>query len=134
MVVTPQYPFVTRFSEGLAAVCTGDCSSSPKLPHAHGYVDRDGKVVIALQFGDARIFKETLAAVCIGECGIDRQGNWDGKWGFINHAGNFVINPQYDRVEDFTASGTAQVTLGRGQDAKVGYVDKVGKTIWAPSN
>lgn len=134
LVVTPQYPFVTMFSEGLASICTGDCSSHPKLQHARGYIDREGKMVVALQFGDARIFRESLAAVCVGECGLDNQGNWDGKWGFINHSGNFVVNPQYDSVEDFTSSGFAQVTLGRGKDAKIGYVDKTGRTIWPPSN
>ena len=133
MVVTPQYPFVTRFSEGLSAVCTGDCSTHPKQQHARGYIDREGKIVIPLQFGDARNFKESLAAVCVGDCGLDEAGEWNGKWGFINHSGTFVVNPQYDNVDDFTG-GFAQVTLGRGKDAKIGYVNKTGKIIWAPSN
>jgi hypothetical protein len=134
MIVTPQYPFVTRFDEGLSAVCTGDCSNHPKLQHAHGYIDRDGKIVIPLQFGDARNFRQSLAAVCVGECGLDEAGDWTGKWGFINHSGNFVVNPQYDTVGDFTADGFAQVTLGRGKDAKIGYVNKTGKIVWSPSN
>jgi WG repeat protein len=134
IVVSPQYSFATRFSEGLAAVRTTDRTTRPKQKHTYGYIDGDGKVVIPLQFGAAHIFKESLAAVCIGECRLDDAGNWSGKWGFINHSGNFIVNPQYDSVDDFTTSGFAQVMIGLGKDAKIGYIDKTGKIVWPPSN
>ena len=134
VVVTPQYQSEAFFSEGLAAVCTGDCSGSPTKPHSRGYVDREGKLVIPMQFGGAGTFSESLAQVCVGKCDWEQKGSgWSGKFGFIDHSGRFVINPQYDDVEDFK-NGFAKVTVGKGKDARVGYIDKTGKTIWQPSN
>jgi WG containing repeat len=134
VVITPQYKYETYFHEGLAAVCTGDCSSNPTKPHSHGYIDPDGKVVISIQFGDALAFTESLAAVCVGICDYEsKDSSWNGKWGFIDHAGHFVVNPQYDDANAFK-NGFAKVTAGKGKDAKFGYIDKTGKTIWQPSN
>ncbi|MGA7770778.1 MAG: WG repeat-containing protein [Candidatus Sulfotelmatobacter sp.] len=133
VVVTPQYPSASAFSEGLASVCTGDCSSKPTKPHSRGYIDRDGKLVIPMQFGVAGGFSESLAQVCVGTCEWVENSGYNGKWGFIDHSGRFVINPQYDNVLDFK-NGYAKVFVGKGTDAKTGYIDKTGKTIWQPSN
>jgi WG containing repeat len=133
VVVTPQYPSASAFSEGLASVCTGDCSSKPTKPHSRGYIDRDGKLVIPMQFGVAGSFSESLAQVCVGTCEWVEDSGYNGKWGFIDHSGRFVINPQYDNVADFK-NGYAKVFVGKGTDAKTGYIDKTGKTIWQPSN
>lgn len=133
MVITPQYGKVSRFSEGLASVCTGDCSENPTRPYSRGYIDRDGKIIIPTQFGIATNFSEGLAQVCIGTCRWKEKEGYSGKFGFIDHSGRFVINPQYDNVEDFK-NGFAKVTVGKGDEAKTGYIDKTGKTIWAPSN
>jgi hypothetical protein len=132
VVITPQYPDESPFSEGLASVCTGDCSSMTK-PHNRGYIDHEGKVVIPMQFGIAGNFRESLARVCVGKCDWDKDSGYSGKFGFIDHSGHFVINPQYDYVNDFR-NGFAKVTVGNGKEAKVGYIDKTGKTIWQPSN
>jgi hypothetical protein len=134
VVVTPQYPEASFFSEGLAPVCTGDCSQNPTKPFSRGYTDREGKVVIPMQFGIASAFSEGLAQVCVGKCIWDSDSaSYTGKFGFIDHSGHFVINPQYEDVNDFK-NGIAKVTVGKGNDAKSGYIDKTGKTIWQPSN
>ena len=132
MVVTPQYGTASAFSEGLAMVFTGDYSGKPTKPYSRGCIDRDGKVVIPMQFGIAMAFSEGLAQVCIGKCQYE-DGSYSGKFGFIDHSGHFVINPQYDNAWDFK-NGFAKVTVGKGDDAKVGIIDKTGKTIWQPSN
>ena len=100
---------------------------------SRGYIDRDGKLVIPMQFGIAADFKEGLAQVCIGKCDWEKESGYNGKFGFIDHSGHFVINPQYDNANDFK-NGFASVTLGKGNDAKSGYIDKTGKIIWQPSN
>ena len=100
---------------------------------SRGYVDKDGKLVIAMQFGIASDFHEGLAGVCIGKCDYTQGSGYNGKFGFIDHSGHFVINPIYDNAGDFT-DGLASVTVGKGDDAKTGYVDKTGKVIWQPSN
>jgi len=133
VVITPQYPEASAFSEGLAVICTGDCGSKPTKPHARGYIDRDGKVVIPPQFGTASNFSEGLAQVCVGSCEYVEGSGYNGKFGFIDHSGHFVINPQYDNELDFK-NGYAKVFVGKGTEAKTGYIDKTGKTIWQPSN
>jgi hypothetical protein len=133
VVITPQYPEASDFSEGLASVCVGDCSANPILPFSRGYIDHDGKLVIPTQFGIASNFSEGLAQVCIGKCQWDKDTGYSGKFGFIDHSGHFVINPQYDNELDFK-NGYAKVFVGKGTDAKTGYIDKTGKTIWQPSN
>jgi len=90
-------------------------------------------VVIPMQFGIAMSFSEGLAQVCIGKCEWEQNTGYDGKFGFIDHSGHFVINPQYDNAWDFK-NGFAKVGVGKGDDAKTGYIDKTGKTIWQPSN
>jgi hypothetical protein len=133
VVITPQYPEASAFSEGLAAVCTGDCGSKPTKPHSRGYIDRDGKMVIPTQFGAASNFSEGLAQVCVGSCEYVDGSGYNGKFGFIDHSGRFVINPQYDNVLDFK-NGYAKVFTGNGAESKSGYIDRAGKIIWQPSN
>jgi hypothetical protein len=93
VVITPQYPEASAFSEGLASVCAGDCSSNPTLPFSRGYIDRDGKVVIPMQFGIASNFSEGLAQVCIGKCVWEKDSGYNGKFGFIDRSGHFVVGP-----------------------------------------
>lgn len=133
MVVAPQYGGAGDFSEGVASVCTGDCSSNPTKPFSRGYIDRDGIVVIPMQFGLASGFSEGLAQVCVGPCQWDKDTGYGGKFGFIDHSGHFVINPQYDNEWDFK-NGFARVVVGKGDNARTGYIDKAGKVIWQPSN
>jgi FG-GAP-like repeat/WG containing repeat len=133
VVITPQYPEASAFSEGLAAICTGDCGPKATKPHSRGYIDRDGKVVIPTQFGAASNFSEGLAQVCVGSCEYVEGSGYNGKFGFIDRSGRFVINPQYDNVLDFK-NGFAKVFIGNGTESKSGYIDKTGKTIWQPSN
>jgi len=134
VIISPQYQFATQFSEGLAAVCSGDCSNKPKQPRGFGYVDGNGKVAIPLQFGGAFTFSESLAAVCVGECAyLGEDDGYSGKWGFVNHSGQFVINPQYDDADSFQ-NGVAKITVGKGKDKKFGYIDTSGKIVWQPSN
>jgi hypothetical protein len=133
VVVTPQYQSASAFSEGVADGCKGQCYGQDTTKSSRGYIDRDGKLVIPMQFGIAASFSEGLAQVCVGTCQWEKDSGYSGKFGFIDHSGHFAINPQYDNAGDFK-NGFALVTLGKGNDAKSGYVDKTGKIIWQPSN
>jgi hypothetical protein len=82
------------------------------------------------QFSRVASFKEGLAAVCVGNC----ESKGDGKEGYIDKTGKFVINPQFDTAYDFT-NGLAQVEIGRyPAKPKRGYIDKTGKYVWTPVN
>ena len=51
-----------------------------------------------------------------------------GKVGYIDKGGKYIINPQYDNLDNFF-DGLARVTIGD----KSGYIDKEGKYVWNPS-
>lgn len=72
------YPYF----EGLAPV------SSKK--YLFGYIDTTGKVVIEPKFDEAKRFSEGLASV-----------NIDGKMGFINKDGDYIIRPAYAFAQHF---------------------------------
>jgi len=96
--------------------------------------NRPSTVVIPLQFGRAEPFSDGLAAVCVGKCiGFNNTKDWEGKWGFIDKTGKFVITPQFDSTYRFE-HGLSAVVIGTGDNAKNGYVDRTGKYIWNPTN
>jgi hypothetical protein len=54
-----------------------------------------------------------------------------GKWGFIDKQGKLVINPQFDRAENFV-DGLAPVRIGDEKTGKWGFIDKQGKLVINP--
>jgi len=91
-----------------------------------GFIDRTGKIVIPLQFDDARDFHEGLALVKTGE-----------KKQFIDTAGRVVIEAKFDIVHDFF-EGVAAVNIGETRipnlglirnPGKWGYIEKTGKLV-----
>lgn len=80
--------------------------------HRFGFVDKNGKLVIALQYDTANDFSEGLAAVSKNK-----------QFGFINKKGQAIIPLQYSWVNSFSES----LAMVR-QDDKYGFIDKKGKT------
>jgi len=76
-------------------------NSDARGKYLAGFIDENGRIVIAPAFEVAKPFSEELAAVKI-----------DGKWGFIDEAGELVIAPAWEEVGSF-ADGRASVLLGR---------------------
>jgi hypothetical protein len=55
----------------------------------------------------------------------------DGKWGYIDKTGTWVVPPQnWHHVDDFR-NGLAHVVTPEG---KHGYIDKSGKYVWQPAS
>ncbi len=79
-----------------------------------GRGDKTGAWAIPAQFENGWHFNQGLAAA---------QTN--GKWGFIDTTGKFVIQPQYDDAGDFSEDGTADVSLGGVEIT----IDKTGKQV-----
>lgn len=78
-----------------------------------GYINTNGKTVIAPVFDEANEFSEGLASVMINR-----------KWGYINRNGEIVIHPQFDSAFLFT-EGVAEIS----KDGKYGFIDKTGNII-----
>jgi hypothetical protein len=90
-----------------------------------GYIDRNGKMVVAPQFGIAGPFKEGLACV--------RFDN--GKRGYIDKTGKFAIQPEYSDANYFSEGLAAVNLFGVVSDpinthgGRWGYIDKTGKMV-----
>jgi hypothetical protein len=78
-----------------------------------GYIDKTGKEVIPLKYGDAKSFSAELAPVKLY-----------GKWGYIDKTGKEVILLKYDDAYSFS-EGLARVELYD----KYGFIDKTGKEV-----
>jgi hypothetical protein len=75
------YDLVQDFREGLAIV-----EKSDKL----GFIDRQGNLVVPIQFDTATVFINGLSKVSVG-----------GKYGLINRDGRYVLPADYDEITDF---------------------------------
>jgi hypothetical protein len=99
-----------EFSEGLAAVAVGgELITSPDTTAGMdyrrdarlGFIDSTGKFVISPRFYPLRsVFQEGLAKVIVA----DSLNNF----GYIDHTGDWVIKPIYDRATDYK-NGIAEV-------------------------
>jgi predicted secreted protein len=121
MVLPQIYDQVTDFSEGLAAVQ----QAAQDLGEVWSLIDTSGKRVVDLarpagqpQIEQVRAFSGGLAAAKL-----------DGKWGFIDHGGNFVISPQFEAVDDFQHGLAFMQQNGHGV-----YITSSGGFAWNPYN
>jgi hypothetical protein len=113
-VIKPTFQWVSRFSEGLAAVKGWhDVLDAQKT----GFIDKSGTMVIPPLFRFAFDFHEGLAVAS-----IDNK-----KHGFIDKTGRFVIEPVYGSAGSFS-EGLAAV----GKDGKTGYINRKGKIVITP--
>ena len=115
IAIKPEYFMAYDFSEGLAAVA----DENDKL----GFIDTNGNLVIPFSFEHNidgtylyQGFNNGLAAVCK-----------DGKFGYINKNGEFIIKPEFDYAGRFN-DGLALVIV----DGLYGYIDRNGKYAIEP--
>ena len=90
-----------------------------QLDGKYGFVNKNDDIVISPLFDGISIyqgFREGLASVQKGK-----------KRGFINAAGEFVIEPQFESAEDFE-EGLAAVKI----NGKWGFIDKIGTFVIEP--
>jgi hypothetical protein len=151
VVIPPQFHKAKAFKNGRARV--------EVTPDSWRYIDRTGKLAIDIDFKwsiYARDFSEGLAAIyvedrkrfeCLSSVHQDVREKYNdsnlyvspqycGRWGFINPAGVFVVEPRF--IEAFSFSeGLAAVRVRdpNVQDQKqwlYGYVDRTGAIVIAP--
>ena len=76
----------------------------------HGYVDKDGKVIVPIMYDEGMNFVEGMAGVMV-----------DHKWGYIDSTGKEIVKPQYSEVYSFN-EGLAAVS----QKDNWGFIDHNG--------
>lgn len=110
--------YTLKFSDGLAAVTLDGVN--------YGYINKQGKIAIPLQFKYARAFSEGLGLV------QTRSGNW----GFVDKAGKLAIElPPANNLKlaeatllSIFSEGLAGVKIGD----KWGFIDRTGKQVIPP--
>jgi hypothetical protein len=89
-----------------------------------GFINEQGKEVVAPQYIDVGDFHEGLAWICLDN-GTRKGFNWrGGKFGFINPKGEMIIPAIYDDVSSFY-EGKALVW----QKEHAFYINHEGKII-----
>ena len=140
-IIPARYDEAWAFSNGVAVI---------RVNGLFGFVDRSGREIIPAQFDFATPFTEERAFVKTPGATylwmINKEGRpitkpiyeWgggcsqglaaaqvDGTWGFIDHAGSWIIRPQFTYAKSFWR-GLARVAWNDGH----GYIDKKGRIVW----
>ncbi len=145
--ITNQYDYATDFSEGLAFVAKTENDDSKYYLITDGeevvaavtieeagvfgsglapvrtgssqwvYFNRRGKQAFDAVFQSAKAFSEELAAV-----------KQEGKWGYIDSLGNFVIPAQFADASSFSEGFAAACD----ETGKWGYIDALGAWVIQP--
>lgn len=113
-IISPKYVSAETFSEGLAAVSTGN--------ENYGYIDLNGTEVIPLIYHNSQDFKNGFALVTM----YDKKKNH--KRGFVDKTGKLVVPIKYDELYNFS-DGVALFQLGK----KYGFLDENGQEISSSS-
>ncbi len=120
------------FSEGLAAVSRSLDKGTNRMD-VTDYIDTQGKVMFTVP-ASGKEFHEGLAAVGIPNPTVSPGDDGSHLYGFINRKGEWVIQPTYARVGEFSC-GLAPVCVkpgtGWGGDARWGYLNTSGKIVIA---
>lgn len=118
IVIQPQFHYYTRFSEGLSPVMVTVAHDDDGDEIEYVFIDPSGRVAIESKPKATYYeFSEGLAAVITK----------DGKMGYIDKTGEFVIKPRESIAQAFS-EGLALVSV----DSKSGFIDEVGKWIVRP--
>ena len=76
------------------------------------YLDKDGNIIENIDYLNTKLFAKEE----------------NGKWGFINKAGEFIVNAKFDYVTEFNKYGFAGIM----KDEKWGVIDENGNVIEEP--
>jgi hypothetical protein len=116
-IIKPQYIYAFDFENGLALVCKGEWTKDKKWDNScntgkywteeelWGMIDKTGKEIVPCKFDEIKFFNDWENR--------DRRylqahfGGWgEGKWGIIDYAGNWVVEPIFEDLDyDITQDG-----------------------------
>lgn len=119
IAINPKFIAADIFKEGLAAVRLNT--------NSWGYINKAGEIVIPEQFEEAKPFFD--------DCAVVRQNN---LYGVIDKKGNWIVEPTQEQIDNFQ-NGLAKIyesAILENQNSErwFGYINKMGKTVWVPSN
>jgi hypothetical protein len=139
------------YSDGLCRVSTLKLRQMDLAYHSDyseiagcwGYINEDGKEIIAPQYIYANDFEDGIAIVCKGEWTLDPK--WDNKynknrywteielWGAIDPEGSEVIPFIFDEIKHFNDTTEVYMAhVGGWPDGKWGVIDRSGNWVADP--
>jgi hypothetical protein len=89
-----------------------------------GFINRNGKFVLAPQYASAWNFNDGVAAA----------KDWiSGKWGFVDRNGAWVVKPQFKDALSYSEGLAAVTNSDLGIEPGWGYVDRRGEMVIPPA-
>lgn len=125
-----EYSDCYYFRDGMAAVSDQKLQEGWMKSQRYGFIDTTGKLVIPIEYDIRGVgFSEGLVGVDI-----------DGKTGFIDKAGEMVIEPKFNGASPFSeglsSAGIERDTWDENDnyihDPRVGFIDKTGEFVIPP--
>ena len=147
IVIPPQWDYCYGFDNGIGRVVrylsvpntTDDDIDETEREYyrnsLRGYVDRDGKIVVDLIFGNLSFFVDDRAVASVSRhVSPERLEEFGKKWGYIDRSGKPITKFEFDMALDFH-HGRALVKkdLVYYEDQfcyKNGFISTEGKFIW----
>ena len=114
LVIDTVYDDLGAFSEGLAPV---------KINGQYGYLSKKGELAIPAIYEYADLFVDGLAKVTV------KQANGRKKSGMIDPTGKFVVEPEYDLVEEFKDGKAIAIDLHLQNKATFHLIDRTGRRL-----
>lgn len=126
LTIPALYDAVDRFEEGFAQVRRGT-ESGKVNPEGVAYgIDKPMRDLLKDRYFKSRFAKigSLKPTDKTGDLMLAKAKTKENQWGFLNEAGEWVVQPEYDEVADFT-EGVAWVK----KEAKEGFVNAEGELV-----
>lgn len=122
LVIPPHFDGAESFSEGIARVYTYDGEEA----HIE-FINREGEVICSVSQENCLVGKYTHRDFSEGLLALREEPN--GKFGFVDTTGEFVIEPQFNSARNF-AEGLAAVSWHDANDKlHHGFINRAGEVI-----
>jgi WG containing repeat len=110
-VIPLKYFGADPFFKGIAKVMYG---SFETMKFTYGYINKSGKEVVPVKYEGAYLSQIDFVKVSLNK-----------KWGLIDLEGNIVLAVIYEKIDNFSENGKAEVTL----NGETFYVNKKGERV-----
>lgn len=153
LIIGAKYDHASQFSNGLALVALGQKNSEGNFTGKYGFIDKQGREIIPLEYDFAENFQGNLAKIGKLDANTGKMsfgfinqkdeqiipanyedarsfsGNlaavkFRGKWGAIDEKGDLTVPLKYDWIDDFS-NNLAAVKVGD----KYGFINQSGEEI-----